>query len=188
MIARFEGTRPDDYWMCWYAHDHPPRLAVQLDQKVHVQLGACHGDQREQRHVPGRRPPDPAVFPPIHRASQHQFTGDGIYVRTRRLGPRTRPPPLEPGGQVVRPQQEVWKLPIPYLPGSRMGAARHRQTRPDAMIAPASLPLSCRNNHMHHVRMPACSVCKQGVRGSSPLSCTRQTLRQEHLNGGRVVV
>ena len=89
MIARFEGTRPDDYWMCWYAHDHPPRLAVQLDQKVHVQLGACHGDQREQRHVPGRRPPDPAVFPPIHRASQHQFTGDGIYVRTRRLGPRT---------------------------------------------------------------------------------------------------
>ena len=37
--------------MCRYAHDHPPRLAVQLDQKVHVQLGACHGDQREQRHI-----------------------------------------------------------------------------------------------------------------------------------------
>ena len=70
------------------------------------------------------------------------------------------PRPVRPAHRVLgfSPRRRSKKLPIPYLAGSRMGAARHWQTRPDAMIPPASLPLSCENNHTHHVRRLACSV------------------------------
>jgi hypothetical protein len=61
--------------------------------------------------------------------------------------------------------------------GSKMGVAIHWQTRLDAVIAPASPSLSCGNNHTHHIRRPAYSVCKQGVRSSSLLSSTRQNTR-----------
>jgi len=41
---------------------------MQRHQHVHVQIGDRARDQRQQRHAPDRRPPDPAVRPPGHRS------------------------------------------------------------------------------------------------------------------------
>jgi len=48
---------------------HPPRLTMQLDQQVHVQVGSRSGDQRQQSYAPGRRPPDPPVRARAHDRS-----------------------------------------------------------------------------------------------------------------------
>jgi lambda repressor-like predicted transcriptional regulator len=37
-----------------------PGLAVQFHQQMHLKVGDRTCDQRQQRHAPGRRPPDPA--------------------------------------------------------------------------------------------------------------------------------
>jgi hypothetical protein len=50
---------------------HPPRLAVQPDQRVHMEVGHRPGDQRQQAHAPGRRPPDPPVPPARSRPASN---------------------------------------------------------------------------------------------------------------------
>ncbi len=46
---------------------HPPWLAMQLDEQMHMQLGDSPCDQRQQGHASDRRTPDPAIRPPRHR-------------------------------------------------------------------------------------------------------------------------
>jgi hypothetical protein len=62
---------------------HPARLAMQLDQQVHVQVRDRPRDQRQQRHAPSRGPPDPPVRPAPHRCTPRISSppNAGMYVR-----------------------------------------------------------------------------------------------------------
>jgi hypothetical protein len=63
------------------AATHPGWL--QLNQEVHVQVGNGSGDQRQQCHASDRRPPDPPIRPPAHRAAPSTSSPviAGMYVR-----------------------------------------------------------------------------------------------------------
>jgi hypothetical protein len=146
---------------------------MQRDQGVHVKIRDRPSDQGQHRHGPDRGPPDPQVLPPGHASSPASAKSpDSSHWLLGGLAPPTRPPAQGPGlGRLARGERSK-KLHIPYLAGSRMGAARHWQTRPDAVIALAPPPLSCGNDHTHYVCRPACSVRIEGVRRSNPLSST----------------
>ena len=61
--------------------------------------------------------------------------------------------------------------------GSEMGAATVRQPRSDAVIRTTSSPAIWANTSRQGLCWPTHFVCKQGVRGSSPLSSTRRSSR-----------
>jgi hypothetical protein len=63
----------------------PTRLAVQFDQPVHVKIGDCSRDERQQAHAPGRGPPDPPVAAGLMTCTQlrtHPQARIGFWVHS----------------------------------------------------------------------------------------------------------
>jgi len=66
---------------------------MQRNELVHVEIGHCARDQRQQRHAPGRRAPDLDVRPPGHRGPPRTSSPviAGMYVPGDSLQPIERP-------------------------------------------------------------------------------------------------
>jgi hypothetical protein len=69
-----------------------PRLAMERDERVHVQVGNCARDQRRQRHAPGRRPLDPAVRAHAHDRLPTANSHDSTHWDLGAVDPANRTP------------------------------------------------------------------------------------------------
>jgi len=64
---------------------NPPRLSMERHERVHVKAGDRPGDQGQQAHAPGRRPPDPPLpgrFMPGSQLRTLQTARIGIWVHS----------------------------------------------------------------------------------------------------------